>query len=165
MITIPVPVTSTLDVHSNRMISFAPSQTNPPAWLRWFVNDAVQGILDRQAAAPIGCHFYHESTSDTWEVALFLSRTEVCGGPADGKRVPSGLQVDIVSVAAAFDAAPAVHWQAEKINDDDELGNHLSFEGMARGHSVWLRILQIAPDWIEPGRLIHSRCGRIEDVW
>ncbi len=140
-------------------------QTNPPAWLRWFVNDAVRGIVDRNVAAPIGCHFFHAKDEDVWEVSLFVSRTEVCGGPADGKHVPSGLQIDITRVCSAFDSSPSIYWQAEKISEDDELGNHLSFEGIARGVGVWLRILQHAPDWAGPGRLVYSKNGSVKDIW
>ena len=147
------------------MSSHSPKDLSPPAWLRWFVNDTVRGIVDRQVTAPIGCHFFFEPEASVWEVSLFVSRTEVCGGPADGKQVPSGLQIDIAAVCAAFDSAPAVYWQAEKLSHDDDLGNHLSFEGTARGFNVWLRILQNPPDWAGPGRLVHASSGNIEDVW
>lgn len=147
------------------MTPFSNQHTVPPAWLRWFVNDAVRGIVDGHVTAPIGCHFFHERNADVWEVSLFVSRTEVCGGPADGKRVPTGLQIDITAVCAAFDSAPTIYWQAEKISHDDDLGNHLSFEGIARGFGVWLRILQNAPEWIGPGRLVHAQSGNIEDIW
>ncbi len=147
------------------MIRLSQQQSIPPAWLRWFVNDAVRGIVDRQVTAPVGCHFYHDGESDVWEISLFVSRTEVCGGSADGKQVPSGLQIDIPAVCAAFDSPPATYWQSEKIADDDELGNHLSFEGIARGFSVWLRMMQHPPEWTCPGRLIHAESGEIEDVW
>lgn len=146
-----------------------PSQTDPntepPAWLRWFVNDAVRGIMDRHVAAPVGCHFFHDRDSDVWEVSLFLSRTEVYGGAADGKQVPGGLQIDVAAVTAAFDSAPAIYWQAERFSSEDELGNHLSFEGFARGFQVWLRILQSPPEWAGPGRLVHAESGRIENIW
>lgn len=136
-----------------------------PAWLRWFVNDAMRGVIDRHTTAPIGCHYFHDKDLDVWEVSLFVSRTEVCGGSADGKQVPSGLQIDIRAVSSAFDTAPSAYWQAEKISLDDELGNHLSFEGIARGFRVWLRILQDPPQWTGPGRLVHSQSGSIEDLW
>ena len=96
---------------------------------------------------------------------LFLSRTEVYGGAADGKSVPGGLQIDVAAVSRAFDFAPAVYWQSEKFSSDDELGNHLSFEGVARGVQVWLRILQSAPEWAGPGRLVRAESGRVEDLW
>ena len=141
------------------------SKTVPPAWLRWFVNDAVHGIMDRQAVAPVGCHFFHDQEEDVWEVSLFLSRTEVYGGAADGKHVPAGLQIDVAAVSKAFDFAPDVYWQSEKFSSDDELGNHLSFQGVARGVQVWLRILQSAPEWAGPGRLVHAETGKVDDIW
>ena len=141
------------------------SRTVPPAWLRWFVNDAIRGIVDRHVAAPVGCHFFHDIEADIWEVSLFLSRTEVYGGAADGKHVPAGLQVDVGLVAAAFDVTPLIHWQSEKFSVDDDLGNHLSFEGVARSVHVWLRILQSAPEWAGPGRLVHAESGLVEDIW
>jgi hypothetical protein len=147
------------------MSSPSNQQSPPPAWLRWFVNDAVRGIIDHHVTAPVGCHFFHEKESDTWEVSLFVSRTEVCGGPSDGKRVPAGLQIDIMAVCDAFDSTPAIYWQGEKISHDDELGNHLSFEGIARGQSIWLRILQEPPEWSGPGRLVHATDGKVEDIW
>lgn len=137
----------------------------PPTWLRWFVNDASRGIIDHGTVAPIGCHFFHDQTLDVWEVTLFVSLTELVGGPGDGRRIPTGLQVDICRVTSAFDSAPASYWQSEAVAPDDELGNHLSFEGVARGHQVWLRILEKPPGWAGPGRVLHTAQGFFEDLW
>lgn len=137
----------------------------PPSWLRWFVNDASRGIIDLLSAAPVGCHFFHDQELDIWEVTLFVSKTEVVGGPMDGNTIPSGLQVDICQVHKAFDSEPATFWQSEAVQQDDQLGNHLSFEGVARGHRVWLRIVHHPPEGIGPGRLMHAGQGVIEDLW
>ena len=141
------------------------SNSVPPAWLRWFVNDAIRGIVDRHVAAPVGCHYFRDTVEQVWEISLFLSSTEVYGGALDGKHVPGGLQIDVMQVAEAFDHAPVVNWQSEKFASDDELGNHLSFEGVARGIKVWLRILQSAPVWAGPGRLVFAENGKVEDIW
>ncbi|MBL8816832.1 MAG: hypothetical protein JNL58_12430 [Planctomyces sp.] len=137
----------------------------PPSWLRWFINDASRGFVDHESLAPIGCHFYFDDALDVWEVSLFVSNTELVGGPADGRRIPTGTQVDINLVKAAFDSEPTSYWQAEAIAEDDDLGNHLSFEGIARGHQVWLRILAKPPVWAGPGRVMHTTHGVIEDLW
>jgi hypothetical protein len=146
-----------------------PNTTNsnsvPPAWLRWFVNDAIRGIVDPQVAAPVGCHYFRDTIEQVWEISVFLSATEVFGGALDGKHVPGGLQVNVMQVAEAFDSPPVVHWQSEKFASDDQLGNHLSFEGVARGVKIWLRILQSAPEWAGPGRLFFAESGRVEDIW
>ena len=60
---------------------------------------------------------------------------------------------------------PATFWQAERHSADDDLGSHLSFEGIARGAHVWLRILQQPPEWAGVGRLVHAADGTVEDVW
>ncbi len=139
--------------------------SNPPAWLRWFVNDAIRGVMHRSDCAPIGCHFYFDSENNVWEVTLFISRSEILGGAWDGKAVPTGLEVDIVKVSAAFDRQPAVFWQAERVLPEDELGPHLSFEGISRGNQVWLRVLQTPPSWAGVGRLLHAATGEFENLW
>ncbi len=141
-----------------------PSAT-PPSWLRWFVNDAIRGIMHGEDSAPVGCHFYLDREHDLWEVTLFVGRSEVLGGAWDGKVVPVGLEVDVTRVAAAFDTPPDILWQAEKVTPADELGAHISFEGVTRGNNVWLRILQDAPDWAGVGRLLHASTGQFEDLW
>lgn len=155
----------TFPIECLRMSDTKTSNSNPPAWLSRFVNDAIRGLIDCQAAAPVGCHYFRDTVEQVWEISLFLSTTEVYGGALDGKCVPAGLQIDVMQIAAAFDAPPAVHWQSEKFASDDELGNHLSFEGVARGVKVWLRILQSAPEWAGPGRLVFAESGKVEDIW
>lgn len=139
--------------------------SNPPSWLRWFVNDVVRGIMHREDSAPVGCHFYYDEENTTWEVTLFVSRSEVLGGAWDGKVVPAGLEVDIVKVSAAFDRPPAIFWQAERVLPEDELGPHLSFEGHSHNNQVWLRVLQTAPSWAGVGRLLHAATGEFENIW
>jgi hypothetical protein len=147
------------------MLSMSSNSVNPPTWLRWFVNDVIQGFVDNSVTAPLGCHVYQDPDLDTWEVTLFVSRTELWSGAHDGRSIPAPFQIDIFSVCAAFDTLPFIHWQAEKLAADDELGNHLSFEGVARGVKVWLRILRDAPEWADAGRLVHAVTGQIQDTW
>lgn len=140
-------------------------RTHPPTWLRWFANDAARGILSDASQAPIGCHFFHDSDRNVWEVTLFVSLTEVVGGPQDGTTLPSQVQLDIVQVMQTFDEIPQTYWQSDPVREDDELGQHVSFEGTARGHDVWLRILRRPPVWTEPGRLLHASSGQLENLW
>ena len=67
------------------MSSNEPPAISPPSWLRWFVNDAVRGIMHQADSAPVGCHFYYDGENDLWEVTLFIGRSEVLGGAHDGK--------------------------------------------------------------------------------
>lgn len=136
-----------------------------PDWLRSFVNDVVQVFVDGCVESPFGCHVYHDASLNCWEVTLFVSRTELLSGAHDGRKIPTWFQIDVFSVGTAFDALPVIHWQSEKISADDELGNHLSFEGTARGFRVWLRILGDAPAWSKAGRLVHADTGLIQVNW
>ena len=137
----------------------------PPAWLRWLSHDAARGIVANESHAPIGCHFYRNPDNQEWEVSIFVSSTEVVGGPMDGKRLPLPLQVDIVHVMNLFDETPAVFWQSDPVAENDQLAQHVSWEGKARGHRLWLRILKESPEGTGPGRLMHSQNGEMENLW
>ena len=141
------------------------STAAPPPWMRWFITDVTHGIVDQSAIAPLGCHFYFDAESATWEVTLFVSRTEIVGGPRDGHHISAGLSVDLGKVAEAFDKPPVSWWQSEPVSGDDDLGSHVSFEGVARGFRVWLRILHNCPTGVGPGRLMHAAQGVVEDLW
>jgi len=137
----------------------------PPAWLRWLSNDAARGIVADDSHAPIGCHFYQNPDNEEWEVSIFVSSTEVVGGPLDGKRLPLQLHLNIVHVMNLFDEMPTVFWQTDPVADDDELSQHISFAGTARGHRLWLRVLRESPEGTGPGRLLHSKSGEMENLW
>lgn len=138
---------------------------SPPAWLRWFANDAARSILDTPLHAPIGCHYHYEEERDEWEVSIFVSDTEVVGGPRDGTLVPCRIQLDISQATSLFDESPRVYWQAGMVHEPEDVEQHVSFEGSVRGHAVWLRVLAQAPEQAGPGRLLHAATGELEDLW
>lgn len=146
------------------MKPFAQKGTRPPAWLRWFANDVARGVVGDSMHTPVGCHFHHNSSAE-WEVTVFIGSTEVVGGPKDGTTIASHIQLDIGHVIGLFDTAPMVTWQTDRISADDDLRQHISFEGIARSHHVWLRILSDPPEGFEPSRLLHTSSGVIEELW
>ena len=137
----------------------------PPSWLRWLSNDAARGFVADEFHAPIGCHFYRNPENDEWEVSIFVSSTEVVGGPMDGRKLPLQVQLDIGHVMNLFDETPTVYWQSDAVAEDDELAQHISFEGLARGHRIWLRILNEPPEGTGPGRILHAQSGEMETLW
>lgn len=147
------------------MTTFFETTSTPPAWLRWFANDAARSILETASHAPIGCHYHYAEECDEWEVAVFVSATEVVGGPRDGTIVPCRMQIDVAHLIALFDIQPKIYWQTGVHQDEDETGQHLSMEGSVRGHLVWLRVLAQAPSQAGPGRLLHALTGELEDLW
>ena len=52
------------------MTTFFETTSTPPAWLRWFANDAARSILETASHAPIGCHYHYAEECDEWEVAV-----------------------------------------------------------------------------------------------
>lgn len=133
-----------------------------PLWLRSFVDQSLYGLHD---AALIGCHYFHNVPNDEWEISLFELPTEICGGAADGMQVLSGLRIDLAVVVSAFDSISSIYWQVGKICDDDELGNHLSLEGITCGFQVWLRILRDSPSVFGSGQKVQVAGRSIEDTW
>lgn len=83
----------------------------------------------------------------------------------DGTKVNPPVQLDIGSVIDVFSDKPTIHWQSDAVAADDELAQHISFQGRINEHRVWLRILRGAPDGTEPGRLVHAGSGEIENLW
>ena len=141
------------------------SQKYPPAWLSHLIDQITCAIIDHDSHAPIGCHFYRNPDTAEWEISAFVSSTEVVGGPLDGTEVNPPVQLDISSVMHLFDDSPTVHWQSDPVAADDELAQHISFQGDINERRVWLRILRGAPEGTGPGRLVHAGSGRIENLW
>ena len=137
----------------------------PPSWLRWFGNDAARAIVAEEGKCPIGCHYFHDAENSVWEVSVFVATTEIVGGPMDGTSYTTSLRLNISAIISLFDEVSQVYWQSESLSEEDELAQHVSFEGTARGHKVWLRVLKESPAGTGPGRLLHSHSGKLETLW
>ena len=83
----------------------------------------------------------------------------------DGTKLVYEIQLNIGDLMDLFDVPPGVYWQSAAVADDDDLAQHISLEGTARGHKVWLRILKESPEGTGPGRLLHARSGELETLW
>src|SRR6185369_1527031 len=100
---------------------------SPPEWLSQFVNAVAQHIHAHDLLSPLGCHFHEHS--GVWEVTLFASRTEIVGGPEDGRSPESNFNLNIGGVLPLFSRVDAIEWQAQSLGQNDELGPHLSISG------------------------------------
>ncbi len=147
------------------MSTWLDSTASPPAWLRWFANDAARAILDSASHAPIGCHYHFGEEHHEWEVTVFVSDTEVVGGPRDGTLVPCSVQVDVSHAVGLFDDVPKIYWQSGVVQKGGHTDQYVSLEGPVRGHQVWLRVLAQAPQQAGAGRLLHASTGELEDLW
>lgn len=138
---------------------------NIPDWLRQFAERVADCLSAGFSLAPIGCHCAHNEAAATWEVTLFVSRTEISGGHKDGLPLPSLLTVDINAVSRLFDQPPEVHLQALEFAEKAEPGTYLSFIGTCGEHRIWLRIPQQAPGWSDAGRILDASTGDVRDLW
>ncbi len=139
----------------------------PPQWLEDLANQVADGMSVVDLPSPIGCHFHlNESEYQQWEVTLFCSATELVGGPCDGVVKPPNFTLDLKNVLNNFSEVTSFHWQAFTIGPDDELGSHVSIEGIYEGHYVWLRILAQAPARLtETHRFSRAYQLRVNDTW
>ena len=64
-----------------------------------------------------------------------------------------------------FDEVNQCYWQALAASPDDDLGAHLSLEGIYKEHSVWLRVLARAPEEMEHGREARPYVNEFMDQW
>lgn len=115
--------------------------------------------------APIGCHCYHNQAIDQWEITLFASSTETVGGQYDGRRTKSRFVLNLEKILDHFETVKKFHWQAHALGPQDDLGPHLTIEGIVEGHSVWLRVLASPPEQFEAGRMFEAYSLRLTDHW
>jgi len=134
-----------------------------PIWLKEFVARACGCLCAIEELPPIGCHVALEH--ETWEVSLFVSPTEIIGGPHDGERLACLFAVDLIELLQVFDVIESAGWQPLQQNEQDELRNHISVEGFVNGKRVWLRILGEMPDRYAPGQYLNVFDQNFLDTW
>jgi hypothetical protein len=117
--------------------------SEPAAWLKTLADAVAQSVALIDVTAPFGCHFCF--ADGVWEVTLFAEAVEVVGGPKDGAIKLSRFGVHITEILALFQDVTSCTWQAQSMGEDDDLGPHLSVEGLYKGRQVWLRVLAEPP--------------------
>ena len=137
----------------------------PASWLAQLANQIAAEFYAVDVLAPLGCHYYFNKSRNQWEVTLFASKTETVGGEFDGKISSSKFNLDLKILSEMFSEVTRFHWQALAIGPDDELGPHLSLEGIYQGRSVWLRIPATAPSRFTSGRCFNAYEFRLTDNW
>ncbi len=137
--------------------------TNAPRWLEGFTNQVATLLHEIDVLAPLGCHYCLDL--ECWEITLFAGATEVVGGAHDGRRCSSRFFLDVKGLVDIFDSVESIAWQSHALEPDDEIGAHLSVEGVYQGHLVWLRIPAIPPRCFPIGRKAHVKQQTWEEVW
>ncbi|MEW4489675.1 hypothetical protein AB1L42_16455 [Thalassoglobus sp. JC818] len=127
------------------------------------VERSVKAIQLIDEDVPIGCHYFFDEPDH--EITLFISPTEIVGGPRDGERIESRFYVDILGLLDVLDEVESYSWQAHPMADDDQLSAHVSLTGIYRGESIWLRILARTPEDFQPGCVANSDGEESVNIW
>jgi hypothetical protein len=115
-----------------------------PKWLRELVNDVAKSSDSLETDAELSCHVFQNPETAEWEVTLF-AEPPTWGGRLSHSSTSPVLSIDVQAVTSVFDAILNCRWQTAELSADDDLGAHLSIEGVVHGHAVWLRVLSGKP--------------------
>jgi hypothetical protein len=137
--------------------------SEPAAWLQTLADSVARAIVFANSGTTFGCHFCR--AEGVWEVTLFAEAIEVVGGAKDGAIKKSCFGVQITEILDLFQNVTSCAWQAQVMADDDDLGPHISVEGIYKGRAVWLRVLAEAPEHFPVRRV--SQTARLvgDDGW
>lgn len=128
--------------------------SQPAAWLSGLADAIAMTVapLTTEPLPALDCHF--TKYEGVWEITLFTESTEVVGGPEDGSIRHSPLGVRVAEILDLFQSVSSCNWQTQAFGPEDDLGPHLSIEGLYKGRMVWLRILAAAPQQFPRRRTI-----------
>lgn len=135
----------------------------PPAWILNFANTVAECLEPLEPMPPLGCH-YHFCESG-WEISIFPSQTEIVGGSQDGRQTAPRFRVDVLKIANLFARIEDASWQSRSVDEDDQLGCHISICGKIESESVAVRILATAPACFGPGRKAMTHQGYLVETW
>lgn len=130
----------------------------PPDWILKLANDVTACIEPLEPMPPLGCHYHQCET--VWEISIFPSKTEIVGGPNDGRQIGPRFRLNMLGVASLFTQIDDITWQSKSVDEQDQLGCHVAIGGFIENEAVSVRILKTAPSCFDPGRkaLIHDGC-------
>lgn len=121
-----------------------------PSWLTEFIERATDEVASLNTTDEIHCHVFHNTTEEEpeWEVSLFCGAGTV-GGRLQAFPLDPVLSVDVFAIAALMDQPQSCRWQSRPIDTEDDLGAHLSLEGVHQGERIWMRILGERPSVLD----------------
>ena len=122
---------------------------NSPGWVRGLVDAVAEATKSINADGELGCHVYKNQSDELteWEITIFGEPAQM-GGRLAAFATDPVFSIDIFSIATLFDTLLSCRWQTSQIDSDDDLGTHLSVEGIQNGEAVWLRIVSQKPEAI-----------------
>ena len=131
---------------------------NAPIWVRKLVDAVAEATTSINDAGELGCHVFRNQSVDAgeWEITIFGEPVQMGGRLASYSTAPV-FSIDALAIATLFDTLISCRWQTSQIDTDDDLGTHLSVEGIQNGEAVWLRIVSQKPQAIANDPSLSSR--------
>jgi hypothetical protein len=131
---------------------------NAPEWVRQLVDSVAEATTSINSEGELGCHVIRNQsdTLDEWEITIF-GEPVAMGGRLTSYSTDPVFSVDAFAVATLFDTLTSCRWQTGVIDSEDDLGTHLSVEGIQNGQAVWLRIVGQKPQAISSDSSASSR--------
>lgn len=139
-----------------------------PEWVSALAAAIAEHLVAASIPAPMGAHVQKgtEATDpDIWEVSLFYGKTEIVGGPRDGRRTDTPFWLDLAGLGKVFDRVEGFSWQAAPLGPNDDLGPHVAIDGTYEGNRVRVRMLATAPERFPPARSADTLRGTFVDLW
>ena len=143
---------------------------SPPEWLTDLAKALSEHLVPAVLPAPLGAHVQQavdadEQASDVWEISLFYGKTEIVGGPEDGRRTETAFWLDVIGAQRVLTRVDRAYWQTAILSPSDDLGPHVAVEGDYLGHPVRVRVLSAAPQQFPPARTADTNRGMFIDLW
>ena len=131
---------------------------NSPSWVRELVDAVAEATTSINADGELGCHVYKSQSDELteWEITIFGEPAQM-GGRLAAFTTDPVFSIDVFSIVTLFDTLISCRWQTSQIDSDDDLGTHLSVEGIQNGEVVWLRIVSQKPEAITNDPTMSSR--------
>lgn len=134
-----------------------------PTWINKFSERVCSSIHLFDDESPFGCHYY--LNDNVHEISIFVSSTEIVGGPNDGKQIVARFMVDLIELMKLFDVIDTYAWQPQVVDQTDEVGPHVAIAGDYAGEQIYLRILGETPSQFLPGRVASFTDRKFVNVW
>lgn len=143
---------------------------SPPEWITPLANALSAHLVPAALPAPLGAHVqlgapHEESNEEVWEVSVFYGKTEIVGGPDDGRRTDTAFWLDLEGAFRVLNRVDRFYWQTVSLGPNDDLGSHVAIEGDYLGHPVRLRMLAAAPKQFPSARSADTIKGTFLDLW
>ncbi len=120
-----------------------------PSWLTNLLDQLADEFDPEDPVARLG--YVCEPEAAGWRVTLFLSRTEVVGGAADGLARCVGYELDVSRTIEKFDNVDKIRWRSMPGKDCAAGDNgYLEIVGKIGGYDLILQVLERAPDDLAP---------------